>query len=29
MGGRKNLKQKKNKRSREVFSMLEGVYSRA
>jgi len=28
MEGRKNFKQKKNKRNREVFSMLEGVYSR-
>ena len=26
MEGRKNFKQKKNKRSREVFSTLEGVY---
>ena len=26
--GRKNLKQKENKRSREVFSTIEGVYSR-
>ena len=28
MGGRENFKQEKNKRSREVFSMMEGVYSR-
>ena len=28
MGGRENFKQEKNKRSREVFSMMEGVYSK-
>ena len=29
MGGRKNIEQKKNKRSRQISSMMEGVYSRA
>ena len=28
VGGRENFKQEKNKRSREVFSMIKGVYSR-
>ena len=28
VGGRENFKQEKDKRSREVFSMMEGVYSR-
>ena len=29
MGNRENLEQKKNKRSCQVFSMVEGVHSRA
>jgi len=29
MGGRKNFKQKKNKRSSKVLSAMEGVYGRA
>ena len=28
MGSRKNLKQKKNKRSRKVFSIMKEVYSK-
>ena len=28
-GSRENLEQKENKRSYQVFSMVEGVYSRA
>ena len=29
MGGRKNFKQKKNKRSNKVLSVMEGVYGKA
>jgi len=28
VGDQENIKQKKNKRSRQVFSVMEGVYSR-
>ena len=28
MGGRKNIKQEKDERSREVFNTVEGIYSR-
>ena len=29
MGSRKNTKQKENKGDREIFSPMEGIYSRA